>query len=66
MEDFKIDSSVKPVGNIHNDAIATAVMLGRVKLQKNLELVLVWVRSTPLNSGEVGKIRLTTCEFLIE
>jgi len=41
VEDFKIDSSVKPVGNIHNDAIATAVMLGRVKLQKNLELVLV-------------------------
>lgn len=66
MEDFKIDSSVKPVGNIHNDAIATAVMLGRVKLRKNLKLVLVCVRSTPVNSSEVGKIRLTTCEFLVE
>lgn len=27
MEDFKIDSSVKSVGNIHNEAIATAVLL---------------------------------------
>lgn len=41
MEDFKIDSSVKPVGNIHNDAIAIAVMLGKAKLQRKLKLVLV-------------------------
>lgn len=40
MEDFKMDSSVKPVGNIHNEAIATAVQLGRLKLQRNLKLAL--------------------------
>lgn len=40
MEDFKMDSSVKPVGNIHNEAIATAVLLGKVKLQRNLKLAL--------------------------
>jgi len=39
-EDFKMDSSVKPVGNTHNEAIATAVLLGRVKLQRNLKLAL--------------------------
>lgn len=41
MEDFKMDSSVKPVGNIHNEPIATAVLLGRVKLERNLKLALV-------------------------
>lgn len=40
MEDFKMDSSVKSVGNIHNEGIATAVLLGRVKLQRNLKLAL--------------------------
>lgn len=40
MEDFKMDSSVKSVGNIHNEAIATAVLLGKVKLQRNLKLAL--------------------------
>lgn len=40
MEDFKMDSSVKSVGNIHNEDIATAVLLGRVKLQRNLKLAL--------------------------
>lgn len=40
MEDFKMDSSVKSVGNIHNEAIATAMLLGRVKLQRNLKLAL--------------------------
>lgn len=35
-----MDSSVKPVGNIHNEAIATAVLLGRVKLQRNSKLAL--------------------------
>lgn len=41
MEDFKMDSSVKPVGNIHNEALATAVVPARIKLQRNLKLSLV-------------------------
>lgn len=40
MEDFKMDSSVKPVSTIRNEAIATALLLGRVKLQRNLKLAL--------------------------
>lgn len=36
MEDFKMDSSVKSVGNIHNEGIATAVLLG--KATKKLEI----------------------------
>lgn len=38
IKEFKMNSSVKPIGNIHNEAIATAVLLCRVKLQRNCRL----------------------------